>query len=227
MVLESKKAKRGVIVHKADTGQNDIETFQYSAIRAGLSFPTVTSDGHYLILAEEFIEKSRYEGVEKPRGKFIFLSEGSFSGLNLNDLFKELTDDCASFSADKVFTILERPDEDKAVHPYQEYLRNQSVYSVQLCDAPYGNDFLLGFSILKQWLKESLLQIPADSQILDELKQIQRQDLDDVAEKYPGINALRYVLGAFYKFKPSNGPGFRPTRKGPSRKNIKLSNYML
>ena len=95
-VISARILNNQVIVHEVDTGKDTIQTLKYSAVRAGLSWPTPSSPAYFIVLGEEYImeDAEHYDDEShsnQPRGKLRLFSEHEFSGLSLVDFFTRLT----------------------------------------------------------------------------------------------------------------------------------------
>jgi hypothetical protein len=87
---------------------------------------------------------------------------------------------------------------------------------VYLCDAFDVDNFLLGVSRIKGDIDKGDLVVPDDSLVFSQLLSITRQDLDNSPDEvFYAINALRHVVGSFYRHAPIVSPANR--RRRPPR----------
>jgi hypothetical protein len=202
------KVSNGVITHKDTSG----EMFRYTAAHCGLSWPSAEASGFYVIVAEEWRGPTIYEGHESEKGKLILLKEQEIASPLLNELLPRITDDCTQFACEKVYTDLSENFEDYAEF-YRRYIYDRNISYGHLCDAPYFSNFLLGISIVEQWLKDVLLELPEESITRHQLRGLSIEEIKDSPEvRFPAVNALRHAVSAFYKFRPSNLVGWTPNR---------------
>ena len=209
-VVKAKKAENGIITHILDMGDGKQKTVRYYDVRAGLSWPTVTSPGYYCILGEEYYETDRYEGAKR-KGNLTLLAEHEFPGISLDELFGKLTDDTSLVRCSRIFADMS--DE------YSGYIDSFRTFVTGIKNsgypdqAPYADNFLLGVSRIRDWTKSGKLDIPEKTIIRSQLKGISKADLADSPETiFYAVNALRFVVGAFFKHRPINNPPFRPNR---------------
>ena len=204
------KVTNGVITHKDASG----EIFRYRAVLGGLSWPCAEASGFYVILGEEWRGSTIYEGREGEKGKLILLKEQEIESPLLNELLPRITDDCTQFACQKVYTDLSEDFEGYAEF-YLRYIYDKNLNYGRLHDAPYSDttNFVLGIAIIKNWLKDVLLELPPDSLTRNQLRELSDEDLKGSPEvKFPAVNALRHAVSAFYKFSPSNLIGWTPNR---------------
>ena len=213
-VVEAQKAGNGIVTHILDMGGGETKLVHYSDVRAGLSWPTATSPGYYCILGEEYHESNKFEGMER-KDNLKLLSEHESQGMSLDELFSKLTDDTSLLRCSKIFTDMS--DENTGyVESFREFvvgIKNGGY----LDEAPYADNFLLGVSWIQDWTKSGKLDIPEKTIVRSQLKQITKAGIADSPEtNYYAFNALRFVVGAFHKFRPNFNSGFRPNRMANS-----------
>jgi hypothetical protein len=163
-------------------------------------------------LGEEYRPGKRFEGQEKLRGKLLLLSEGRSEKPYPQDLYRLLTDGCASFLGTSVYTDLGNEHEGNAAL-FREWMYENSS-RVTLYDAPYRGNFAFGISIIGKWFDEGLLELPEDSLVRKQLKQLTAGDFEegDVEVRYFAVNALRFVVAAFDKAPARDFTGWQPDR---------------
>jgi len=199
-VIKAERADNGMITHTIVTKSED-KVLYYHDVRAGLSWPTEAAPGYYCILGEKYTETYRFEGMNR-RGELRLLVEREFNGISLNDLFAQLTDDTAMLECRSIYTDTEEPFKGH-VEAFWEFVYKKGVKVGSLTPAPYVGNFLLGISWIQDWAKEGLLSVPETSIAYSQLKTISKADLaESPEERFPAINALRFVVGAFHKYQP-------------------------
>jgi len=209
IVTKAERADDGMITHTIITKADD-KVLYYHDVRAGLSWPTEAAPGYYCILGEKFSETYRFEGMNR-RGELRLLVEREFDGISLNDLFAQLTDDTSILECRSIYTDTEEPFEGH-VETFWEFVQKKGVKVGSLTQAPFVDNFLLGISWIQDWVKGGLLSIPETSVAYSQLKTISKPDLaESPEEKFPAINALRFVVGSFQKYRPGQTK-FTPNR---------------
>jgi hypothetical protein len=207
-ILKAEKNDKGVIVHETDKG----EKIHYIAVRAGLSWPVKGAPGYYCIIGEEFKERNKFT-KEQPRGQLILLKEFQAHRPFLDIFFLPLTDDCVLYHCEQIYTDLSEVHEDDAMF-YRDYARKKKVVMGSLVETPYLSNFNLGISIIRQWIDEGLLSIAKNTVIYDQLAAMVSLDLDGPTDSFFAANALRFVIGSYFKSPPSlGGNAWRPKRK--------------
>ena len=211
-VLKAEKNEKGIVIHTVIDPENGEKKLVYSAVRGGLAWPTKESNGYFCVLGEEYNDQDKFT-KEKPTSKVRFFAEREVPITFLDELFKQLTDDCRLHLADKVYTDLSEEYEDNAEF-YREYCYENKIGVGQFSEAPYMKNFMFGISVIRRWLDDGRLDISPDSIAAKQLESITDIDLQGSPEiKYPAINGLRYAIAAFHKFRPSFGPPFKPKRR--------------
>jgi hypothetical protein len=88
---------------------------------------------------------------------------------------------------------------------YRNYTFKEKISIGSLSQAPYVDNFRLGLSLIKDWMKVGLLDISEKSIVYDQLKKITLADLEEMPEiKFYVINGLRFAIGAFEKYPVSH-----------------------
>lgn len=146
-------------------------------------------------------------------GKFIFFAEYQPKSLvDLDRFLLKLTDDIVRFHCTEVYTLL--GDEYQGYkETYENYLRDNNIKLGTLREAPFCNDFLLGTSLINRYRTENKLSLP-EGIVKQEFNNLFKVSMDDSPEtKFPAINALRYVIGAFHKYAPRPVPDWISQKK--------------
>lgn len=212
-VVKAETEKSGLIVHKIDVGNGKLKTFHYTSVRAGLSWSSAEAPAFYVIIGQEYVPKTKYEGQQPPKGKLKFFKEQEISSSFLHTLFNQLTDDCTLFNCRHVYTDLGDEHEADADF-FNDFIYDKKIPHISLEEAPFVDSFGLGVSLIKRFMADGFLNIPKDSQVREQLKRLARADLQDpqAARRFHAVNALRYVIGSFHK-SPMPGRRFHPKRK--------------
>ena len=207
-VIEAKMTDRGTVIHTF----NDGTTKKYSAVKAGLSWPTPTSPGYFVILGEEQRSHTKFEGVKQQRGKLILLTEYESQSPFLDDLVPKFSDSCSLYYCSYVYADLREEHKDEA-DPFREWYYDSGGGGTSLCEGSFIDSFSLGVSLIRKWLDERLLVLPENSIAREQLKKITGPDLEDSPEtRFFAVNGLRFVIAAFHKYQPSNLVGWTPNR---------------
>jgi hypothetical protein len=210
------KAERhgSIIVHTMDNG----EQIRYAAIRGGISWPLLSENvpAYYCIVGEEHVPELRFEGQPTPRGKLRFICEYAAPDiyLSLSGFFSRLTDDVTLLLCNDFFGVTESY-KGEDFSGYVEAMQNstyENKVSVNLQEAPWAEKQDIGLLHVMNWQKKCLLDIPADSILYEQIKQLQPEDLKQI-ETLQAVNAFRFVISAFEKNRPTGLSGFVPNRR--------------
>ena len=220
MTIMSAERQGSIIIHTLDTG----DKISYAALRGGISWPIVSENipAYFCIVGEEYVPESRYEGQATKRGKLRLISEYAAPDiyLSLSGFFSRLTDDVSYLLCNNFYGITEiYRGED--YHGYIEALQSythENTASVNLQEAPWAEKPDVGILHIMTWLKKGLLDIPIDSIVYEQMKQLQPSDLKQI-ETLQAVNAFRFVISAFEKNRPSRLSGFVPDRRFFSSKS--------
>jgi hypothetical protein len=198
IVVKSRRTEKGIILLEFDNG----ETKEYRAIRGGISWPVMAENlpGYYCILGEQY---SRWTD----RGKLILLREHEATDIltSLTTFFAKLTDDAKLYLCETFYAVIgELQGEDN--RGYAEALQN-SIYEKQtagsLEDAPWADRPDLGLYHIKSWMGKGLLELPEGSLVREQLKMVETDKVKRLPETLNAVNALRFVVCGFEKYKPS------------------------
>ena len=192
-VTESKVEKRFTVCY------HGAEKKLFSSIKAGLSWPTSSSPGFYCLLGEEYRVPGRFENPKAEKGKLILLADHESKSPFPDKLFDPLTDDCTLFHCDSIYTDLKNHEGDVGIFRDWMYDKNMRV---DLVEAPFSDSFGLGVSLIRRWADASLLELPEGS-LREQLKKLTAADLEESPEtRFYAVNALRFVVSAFEKYRP-------------------------
>lgn len=219
-ILGIEKKDRGVIAHRIKTEDGKEEKRLYADIRCGLFWPAPSTPAVYIILGQEYIEKTIFQDDKpEPPPKLIFMLEREMPGIYLDPLFKQLSDDCTKLGCSTIYTDLDETQEDiqNKKHLYDNFCNEYKVY-IPMQDAPFRNDWQMGVNLVRGYTDKGLLSIP-DGATRAQLSAAVAQDLDapDDANLY-SLRALQFVIGAFYKSKATNEGPFRPNRRRSNKR---------
>ena len=212
IVLEaSRNPRSGVITLTVDPGTGaQLEYRRFRAILGGLSWPSGSSPGYYAILGEPATGegKTRFEGIEVPRGKLHVLIERVVDSALLIKLSEKLGDDCARFGCTSVYCELVIGEDgryDQRAHLMRQLLGDASQVSIMR--APFTEDakstrgevLQLNLSVVEHWIREDRVELPENSLARAQIKAVTRQDLaDEQAEpRLFAARALGFAVSAF------------------------------
>lgn len=205
---EKRKEDRVIEHYITDPISGEETKKQYVAVRGGISWPTAIMPACFCIVGQEFLDPLGPPIVKGTKGKRIILVEyvqEKGSGLpNMDTFYKELTDRAAQMLCTSFYTVVPEQREDCG------FLKDIGKYAVEkkvkmsVCEALDAKNFLLGVSRIKSDIDRGELIIPKDSAVMTELKTITEIDLNEKPEeRFYAINALRHVIGSYYRHKPS------------------------
>jgi hypothetical protein len=144
--------------------------------------------------------------------------EEEISGVYLDPLFKQMTDDCMALGCSTIYTDLDETDEEAQGRKrlYDDYCASIGVY-IAMQDAPFRSNWQVGVNLVRGFTGKGLLSIP-EGPTRAQLSAAVAMDLqaaDDAVELHR-LRALQYVVGAFHKSPASAMGPYRPNR-GASR----------
>ncbi len=164
-----------------------------SDVRAGIIFPTGKNPGYYVLFGQE------RETVPTGKHILLFLSEGE--DIMHESLFSKLTDDCTKYMCKTVYAHLPRTDRRGGVGGYDDlwrYLRNRRL-AINTIPAPAAEDVEYGRALLREFLKDKAIDIPAHRPTI--LKRHLSQMTGDTKEEdVYAHSAMRYLLTGYVKY---------------------------
>ena len=185
------------------------ETFQYNAVFGGLAWPTPETPAYYLIFGRPH-EELDYGQKSQDLPLEWFTEYTNEDVLSLDGFFERLTTDAAYYNCTKFYTLTYLADTDKDdwagyVSMYDDYCRAHDVKKIAFMEqAPFDGNFLLGLNLINSQLKTKKINLPEKSVARNQLRGITMSDIKEQPQnKYYAINALRYVIGAYHKFRPT------------------------
>ena len=210
------KAERqnNIIVHTINTG----ESIKYTSIRGGICWPVLSENipAYYCIVGEEYVPASRYEGQSALRGKLHLICEYDAPDiyLSLSGFFSRLTDDTSYLLCTELYGITEtyRGEEYQGYVEALQACTYENKVSLSLYEAPWAEKPDIGVLHIMNWQKRGLLEIPTDSTLYHQMKQLKPEDLKQI-EALNAVNAFRFVVSAYEKYRPSSMSGWRPNRR--------------
>ena len=180
------------------------EINKYAAIRGGISWPTTKAPAYFCIVGQEYTESQGKEDSVSP-GTRILLAEYVSDSLSLSGFYNRIIDLSEQMLCRGFYLFIEdiRYD-DGNLHDLQKADQMRGG-NISLRDAYDKNNFLLGISRIRESIDKGELIIPEDSIVYSQLQNITREDLENKPENiFSAINALRHVLGSFYRDPPRN-----------------------
>lgn len=204
-VVKTEMTKQRVVIHRLDVGTENLEARRYTGVYGGLSWAMGSLPPYYCILGEEWKDPDilNKEGRQGPL--MFFAEQRAESLLELDRFYLKLTDDVVRYHCTRMYALMgdERQDQ---IEVYQDYLRKNNIGLGTLDEAPFSSDFLLGVSLINRWITKGKLILP-EGPVKDELKELSKESLEENPEtKFLAVNALRYVIGVFYKYAPKPLP---------------------
>ncbi len=209
-IINSEISKNGVIVH--NTTSKDVKYLSRKVL-GGIVWPINEKSipGYFCIMGEEWIEQSRFEGYQDLRGKLRLLAEYVFEKYSLSDFCRRLGEDTARLCCTSIYATGEE-DSAEQTRFFNQCISEQHIRGI-LEEAPFWKNPGIGIGNLEDWEKRSLLEIPDDTTLFDQMKHIQDIDIANMSEKFFAVRALCFVVG---KFQIDGGsdlqPGYQPRR---------------
>lgn len=173
--------------------------------------------GYHCILGEEYVYTNR-DDEKVQRGKLHLLCEYEHSGMSIDMMFGELTDNVVQLHCGTVYahTMQEQAEYADYQKAYRDFCYKKKVRLGRLDQAPFAENFQLGIALIKDWLRTGRLVLPEQSIVREQLKRISKQELNDKPEdKFYAINGLRFAVAAFHNFEPVRHRGaYKQRRRG-------------
>jgi hypothetical protein len=206
IVVKARRTDEGIVIHEMDNG----ESKKFLAVRGGISWPVMDGPlpAYYCILGEEYVGITHFEGQEPQRGKLILLSENEAPDvLALDWLYAKISDDVVRFGCDTFYTVtkeLRGEDYSGYVETFQEFMVEKEV-RVHLEEAPWADKPDLGMYHIDSWKKKGLLDLPEESLVCKQLEMVTADIVNQLPQRLPAVNALRFVACGFQKDRPNPG----------------------
>lgn len=203
-VVDAKKNRQGLIWHEFVKPDDETESTYFFSVSGGLAWPGDHSPGFHVFLGEAFPGWPK-EGEKIQRGVLHLLSEQSYHGESLNEIFNKISDVSTQLHAETVYSNVDGEKFADLSGSYQDYHFENNLRLGYLQQAPYADTFPVGAALVLNWMKSGRLSIPEDTIVFDQLNIFSSDDLGArPEEKYFAINALRLCVGGFHKFRPPN-----------------------
>jgi hypothetical protein len=210
-IKTARRDKNSDKVHHEVEGKPDII---YLDIRAGLAWPYQRKPGYWLIVGQRE-EKNVF-------GKYplVLLDEGKAK--DLSKIFASITDAALRLKCEDVYVDMSEENEPYR-HAFSRYCDEGNIRCVFLKPAPYVENFEYGVGLIRDYVKDKVLEIDRGSIVARQLGRIPESVLEEnqIAEYY-AVHALRFVLASFVKYSwreplgeinygpPENYPGYYP-----------------
>jgi hypothetical protein len=202
LVIEAKRTEKGIIVHKLDNG----EIREYRAIRGGISWPLMEKNlpGYCCIFGEEWVKWTPMP----ERCKLRLLSEYEAPDIltSLTTFFTRLTDDSKLYLCDTFYTVtneFQGEDYSGYAEAFQEFIQKKQI-SGRLEEAPWADKPDLGLYQIREWMSKGLLELPEGSLVVAQLRMVESEKAKQVPQTLNAVNALRFVVSGFEKYRPTN-----------------------
>ena len=193
-IVGNESQARGVTKLKFD--DNTERRFSRRGIRCGLSWPWNEVPAFYVILGMEIEGDDHIHYGSNP---LILLCERQVDDLSLETLFRQLGDDCTVACCSDIYAEA-GGDSGEFADSFRSYGGRMNA---DLCPAHFPDNFAVGVSLIKDHVDKRLLELPPESILAEQLRQIRREDLKDNPEKrFFAINALRHAVAAFFRNPP-------------------------
>jgi len=205
--------KDGRIIHRLNTNEGEIVK-KYADIRCGMAWPGPFLPAFYVIIGQESVEETRFEGQQPPPTRLVFMHENEIPGIYLEPLFKEMTDDCSLLGCDSIYTDLDETLEviQDRKQLFDDYCSENGVF-ISLMDAPYRNNLEMGINIVRRFTDKGMIKIP-DGATRAQLSAAVAQDIGNPDDaNLCSLRALQYCLGSFHKSPASGQKPWTPPRK--------------
>lgn len=207
-VIKSSRTEKGIIIHEHDDGSRK----QYLAIRGGLSWPLVTENllGYFCIFGEELIPAAQRK--KNQRGKLIFMDEYEEPKiLASNEFYAKAWSYAIRYSCDTFYTVTQKiQDEDysgyakdfrELIYKKQQEFMDEEQTTVYLEEAPYADSPKDGLRYINDWRANALLELPGESLVYKQLKNVVGEKVNQVPQMFNAVNALRFVVCGFNEYK--------------------------
>ena len=133
--------------------------------------------------------------VTKPN--FQLIAEGIDTGLDFESRFRALADLSALYRCDYYADLSDIHEPEAAA--YYDFQSKHSYRQGDLAPAPYEDNFRLGVELIKSWVRERRLDLPANTEVFDQLSRITHPDLAGprVRGRFFAVEALRHVVSGY------------------------------
>lgn len=197
-----KKKDHSVLLTITDPRDFSSFTKRYADIRGGLTWPTSKGSAYFCVLGQEYIAPHILD-EKAPAGPYVLLAEYEAKSLSLTKFHSMITDIAEQFRCRDFYVDMP---EARLACGYQSDFdkfaseRHTRAWMERAYDA---DNFRLGISRIRGSIDSGNLIIPSDSILFEQLISAARSDLDDSPEEiFFAINALRHVIGSYYRNPP-------------------------
>ena len=180
------------------------EKRKFQDIRGGVSWPTTKAPAYFCIMGQEYLVPD-YMGNRVQPGKKVLLAEYESESLHMLPFYEKILDRTEQMHCRSLYAELAAG---KISCGYQsdliEHARSRGNSFCRVDHAYDADDFILGLSRIKGSIDNSDLIIPDDSIVIEQLRDIAQQDLEERPEQiFHAINGLRHVISSFYRYPPT------------------------
>ena len=166
-------------------------TFFCRDIRGALVWPTLNSPGYYCIFAQR--------NDSTPQGKLPLQLLGETVEELPKHIFQNLMKDAKRLGCYEFYNDYQDGNEE-LIRAFYEYSRYQRNANIKFTKAPFSKSFHIGILLIKEWVKNNALNIPNNTILRDQLKNIDTADLTEKPEeKFFAVNALRFIVATVEK----------------------------
>jgi len=209
-VIKSRRTEKGIIIHEHDDGSLK----QYIAVRGGLTWPTIDKNllGYFCIYAEELIHVALRK--QNQRGRLIFVDEYEEPNiLGLNQLYAKAFSLAIRYRCDIFYAPTKKfQDEDCSrnakdfrafIYERQQKFMYEEQTTVLLEEPPWADSVKDGLRYINNWRTNALLDLPEESLVYNQLKNVVGEKVNQIPQTFNAINALSFVVGGFNEYKPN------------------------
>ncbi len=213
-VTSAEKRKDGsVALTIFDPFDGSKELKEYAAIRGGISWPTAKAPAYFCVVGKEYVNPGRnYENEQN--GAMTMLAEYETNALSLTGFYKKIIDCAEQMLCDSFYVELpEDRNECGFLNDFDD-VESKRESNTYLWEAHDVDNFLLGVSRIRSCIDQKQLIIPGESITAEQMNSFTREDLQfDPKENFYAVNALRHVVGSYYREPVGEGPIITRKRK--------------
>jgi hypothetical protein len=187
MKKEITKDRDEVIIITRIPGQPKIIDI-YLDVRAGLTWPTHNHPGYLCIVG------LKDEPTLSDKKPLVLLAEGQDEPME--KLFEKLTAKVKRFYCERIFANLEN--NESYQQSLYKFVRNRKLDGIRLLDSSQFEEFEHNAALIKQYRRDNALEIPNGTDMRNQLRSIELDDLKQgFEERYYAIMALGRLLGSY------------------------------
>jgi len=189
--------------------KNPARTIVYLTIRGAISWPVGKAPFYYCIFG------MRYEPTLTEKRPLVLLAEGE-EPQSMGRFFEKLTSHPIQPCCERLFADLREENEGYKRDLYR-FVRDRNIEGIRLSDSSEFDNIEYGVRLIKQWRDDNALEIPEDTILRKQLKEMELDDLKDkVEERFYAVAALSRLLISF------KGYAYRGSRR---RRPHQISNW--